>query len=157
MKAILISIMMALALMPASAADKTQGDLTIAQVLDVTSGLSQLSKYETTDKNGKTVSGHYKFDAKLRYSMALAIDAGRRVQSALQASIMQITMEMSGGTGTIPDSKKGQFQAETAKLLAQPARVSIERIQLSELKLEENPIPAQVLSLLVPIIDNDSK
>lgn len=128
-------------------------NLTVEQALNVAAGLGQLVSYDTVDKEGKPAKGYYKFSADLRFIIAINIDLGTRVQTQFRNANNEIAMQLSGGIGAVPPEKKGAYDVEIAKLFAAPSRVGFVHIKLSDLKLEENPIPGPVLSLIVPIID----
>lgn len=135
--------------------------LTIAQALDVTAGLGQLSSYESVDKEGKPSKGYYKFSADLRILVALNIDLGRRLQTSFQNATNDLVMQMSAGAGKVPDDKVGLFNIELSKMMAQPSRVGFHRLKLEDLCLEAKPpkcevgnqVPGPTLSLIVPILD----
>ena len=144
----------ALMVSPARAADATPPDsITIDQAIGVMRALGQLDRYEVQDKDGKAVSIPYKFSGALRYLIAsdldLATTAARQYQTAVNALVMQI----SGGGNKVPDELLPKFNEENNKLLAAPAGVILRKIKLDDLKLDENPIPVSVLSVLMPIIE----
>lgn len=138
----------------ASAEDpKPAPGLTVEQALNVAAGLGQLASYDTVDKDGKPSKVYYKFSADLRILIATNIDVGRAIQTRFQNATNDLIMQMSDGVGTLPDDKKGVFNVEVAKLMQAQSRAGFNRIKMSDLKLEDNQIPAPVLSLIIPILD----
>ena len=128
-------------------------DLTVAQALNVFSGLSQLTSYDSTDKDGKPVKVYYKFSPDLRILIAVNIDIGRAVQTRFQTAQNDLVMQISGGTGKVLEDNVGQFNVEVSKFMQAKALASFHRIKAADLKLDDNQIPGPVLSLIVPILD----
>lgn len=128
-------------------------ELTVEQALNVSGGLDQLVSYDAVDKEGKPTKGFYKFSADLRIVIATNIDAGRTVQSRFQAARNAVIMTMSDGTGRVADEKTALLSIEVDRLMKAPSRAEFIRIKATDLKLEDNPIPAPVLSLIIPILD----
>lgn len=140
----------------ALAAPARAQELTVGQALDVTAGLNQLTAYESVDKDGKPFRANYKFSADVRFRIALNIDAGRRLQTQVQTAQNDLVMSMvDPATGKVPETKQNALNVEVSKLMTAPARSTLHRIKRSELNLDDNPIPAPVLSLIVPIVDLD--
>lgn len=127
--------------------------LTVEQALNVAAGLAQLASYDTVDKDGKPSKVYYKFSADLRILIAVNIDVGRAIQTRFQNASNDLIMQLSDGSGTLPDEKKGAFNVEIAKLMQAQSRAGYTRIKLADLKLDENQVPAPVLSLIIPILD----
>lgn len=128
-------------------------DLTVEQALNVAGGLAQLTSYDSTDKEGKPTKVFYKLSSDLRILIAVNIDVGRSVQTRFQTAQNDLVMQLSGGTGKVPDEKTGQFNVEIGKMMQAKALAGFYRIKAADLKLDENPIPGPVLSLIVPILD----
>ncbi len=129
-------------------------DLTVEQALNVSAGVDQLNSFETVDKDGKPARGYYKFSADLRLIIATNMDVGRTVQSRFSTARNAIVMQMSDGTGRVPEDKTPLLTVEVDKLMKAPARAGYVRIKLADLKLDENPtISGAVISLILPILD----
>lgn len=131
----------------------TPPGLTVEQALNVASGLAKLTSYDTVDKDGKPSKVYYKLSADLRILIAVNIDVGRAIQTRFQNASNDLIMQMSDGVGTLPDEKKGVFNVELAKLMQAQSRAGYTRFKMSDLKLDENQIPVDVLSLIIPILD----
>lgn len=127
--------------------------LTMEQVLNITAGLRQLGRYETTDKDGKPAVGTYKFSGDLRILIAVNINVGGNVEQAYQLANNELVAQFSGGGGKVPDERAGEYAVEFGKLRTSPCRCSLARIKMNDLKLDDNPIPAPVLGLIIPIIE----
>lgn len=135
-------------------------NLSVAQALNVSGGLSQLSSYETTDKEGKPSKAYFQFNADVTMLMAINIDLGRNLQTRFERAVQDLRMRLSGGSGTVPPEKMGEFNQEIAALADAPSRVGFLHIKLKDLCLKkdgdckvENAIPPNTLSLILPIVD----
>lgn len=135
-----------------SAAAASDG-LTVEQALNVTAGLDQLGSYDGVDKDGKPTKTYYKFSGDLRILIAVNLDIGRAIQARFAAARNAVVMQISEGSGRVSDEKTPALNIEVAKLMAAPSLAGFHRIKAADLKLDENPIPAPVLSLIVPILD----
>lgn len=135
--------------------------LTVEQALNVKFGLEQLAKYQTTDKDGKTVDNFYRFSGDTLIVFAINIDLGRRLETQVQNTRNTLIMGLAGdSSGKVPPEKEGDFNVEWRKIMDAPSRVGFEHVKRKDLCLEvtpackvENPIPAPVLSLIIPIVD----
>lgn len=150
-KTVVLAVAMLLGQTQTKAAE--QPEFTVEQALNISGGLDQLGSYETVDKDGKPTKVYYKFSGDLRILIAVNIDIGRSVQSRYQTARNALIMQLSDGTGNVPIDKSAVLSAELYKLMNAPSRAGFERIKAADLKLDENAIPAPVLSLIVPIID----
>lgn len=128
--------------------------LTVEQVLTVGSGLQQLVRYESTDKDGKAFTAFYDFDPDTRMVIAINLDVVRRTQVQFQSAYNDLVMKWQDpATGKIPDNKQNAFNVEAAKLSSAQSRVGFHHVKKQDLRLEKNPIPGPVLSLIIPIVD----
>lgn len=146
-------LLAALLASPALAADPERPEMTVQEVLDVGVGLQQLVKAETADKDGRQVSTFYKFGSDVRIAIAVNLQQVRTVQTAFASAYNDLVLQWSSGTGNVPDDKKGLFGIEANKLSQAKTTVVFQRIKKADLKLDENPIPGPVLSLILPIVD----
>ena len=154
MKTIFAVATIALAATSAVAQDvKTRDDLTVQQVMSIASGLRQLNKYDTVDKEGKATSAYYKFSSDLRYLIANDLDIATRVETIFQSANNSLVLSMSNGGSKVSDEKVGEYTVASQKLIEAPCRCSLYKIKLSDLKLDENPVTSGVLSLIFPIIE----
>lgn len=128
-------------------------ELTVEQAKGVVTGLRQLSKYETVDKDGKPATGYYKFSGTLRFTMALNIETGTKVEVALQAANVALVAELANGGPSVPDDKMVEYNKRIRAILDAPCRCTFEPIKRDDLKLDDNPIPPTVLALLLPILE----
>lgn len=153
MKKLASLLLFAALLVPAHAAD--QPKLTVDQVASVTAGLSQLDTYDKTIKDGAretVVKQAYSFGGGLRWLIAGNLEKGRRVIKQYQEARAALVNSMAKD-GKIPDDKLQALNAEDRKMQEAVADVQFDRIRGDELKLNENPVPASVLSLILPIVD----
>lgn len=156
MKRIILAVTLvslAALLNPVHAAD--QQKLTVDQIASVTTGLSQLDTYDKTVKDGARetiVKQSYNFGGGLRWLIAGNLDKGRRIikqyQDARTALVNSVAKD-----GKVPDDKIQALNLEDRKMQDAVSDVQFDRIKAEELKLNENPIPASVLSLILPIVD----
>jgi hypothetical protein len=134
--------------------------LTLGQVIDVYNGLSQLDKYDDVCKDGATEKicpRWYKFDMTTRTTIVLDIAEARRIVDAWRTAQNALVSELSGGGAKVPDDRQQEYQAKLREALDKPSDVVFGKLRRAELKLNENPIPANVLVLLLPIIEDFNK
>jgi hypothetical protein len=162
-----MTMLAALALSDPAAAQTTaeKDGLTVEQALVVKSGLEQLGRYDSVDKDGKPAPAYHKFGADTLMLIALNIDLARRLEAQFTAANNNLVMQKSDGSGKVPDERRAEYNVEFRKLLDAPSRVGFYHIKLEDLCLAATPrceaagvktpnaIPAPVLSLIVPIID----
>lgn len=141
------------AALPRIAALPEDASLTVEQALNVSAGLQQLSAQDGIDKEGRPTKVYYRFSPDLRIVIALNIDLGRNLQSRIEVAKNEIIMQKSGGSGKLTEETSPSAMLEISKLYQAPSRVNFYRIKSADLKLDENPIPGPVLSLIVPILD----
>ena len=148
----LAAALLASTLTPILAADP----LTVEQVLIVANGLALLDGYEDVCTDGavqKTCKRPYKFSGGARWTIANALGIGRAAQTTWQGVQAAILAPYTGADGKIPDASVAKANREIAEALAKPAGITMPTIKHDELKLDDNPIPPSVLSLLMPILE----
>lgn len=147
------TLTVALLLLPAAA---VAADLTVEQALTVTNGLAQLDGYDDVCTDGavqKTCRRPYKFGGGLRWTIASALAAGKPAQTTWQTVQAAIVAQYAGADGKLPEASVAKANREIAEALAKPAGITMPTIKREELKLDDNPIPPSVLSLLMPILE----
>lgn len=146
------------AVLPASAKDQ----FTVEELILLGNNLAKLDGYEKVVKDGaqeRTTKVFYNFEPGLRWQNATSIDKIVAVdkQYRQQLRIIRDAVNAKDVSGNTPEEKAAAraalYAAEDQKLLTTIPGVDIAHIKLDELKLKENPIPATVLGLLKPIID----
>lgn len=165
MNKLLVSTVLSAALLVCTCTDTMAADnssvdnLTVEQAINVAAGLRQLHKYDTVDKDGRPAVAYYKFgttpkdSSDIRITIALDIEVASRIETAFSKANNELIVQMSNGGSDVPKDKMGEYNITVRKMLDAPCRCSIYKIKLADLKLEENPIPSQILSWLVPILD----
>ncbi len=131
--------------------------LSVDQIIRVTNGLSQLDKYDGICKDGaieKTCPRFYNFGMGVRLAIARNIDKGSQVGKIYTAQRQSLIARLSGGGTKVPDDKMGEFLAEDQKAMDAASGVVMEHIKRSDLKLDENPVPATILYMIIPIMDD---
>lgn len=156
-----VLILAAVATSAARAADPTPAkpkDLTVSEVLALSAALSQLDAYQTgkVDKDNRAIIAPYKFSGTTLMTIAIDIEGAAVVVRSYQKSVNALIGRLSNGGVKVPDDKVGEFNKETTKMMDAPSGVLLARIKESELDLANNPIPASVLSAMLPIIDRGS-
>lgn len=158
-KLLLAAAIAACAISFASAQEKPKaiapapGALSIEQTIGVATALKQIDTYQAKDKDGKVYAAPYNFGGTTRMAIAVNINRGDFELKNYQIAVNGLIAQMSGGASQVPPEKMQDFLAETTKLGNGPASVVLVRIKEADLKLDENPIPGSLLSLLVPIIE----
>lgn len=158
MKATIIGLLALLALLAVSATASAEpaasrDDLTIDQVRSVMTGLRNINRYETVDKDGKATIGYYKYAGDVRILIALDLDIANRIDAVFISENNALIARLSGGGVKVPDDRMGEYNATARKMLDAPCRCALYKIKMGDLKLDENAIPADALALLIPIID----
>ena len=124
--------------------------------LSISSGLHSLDGYERIAKDGereKVIKEFYKLGGGLRMSIAKNLNILGSIQSAYQKARDDILRSMADRNGEVPRTKLAEFTAEERKLLDAEHNVDLCQIDEEELRLDINPIPASVLSLIHPILN----
>ncbi len=152
MLAILVNVT-ALSPQPIEKATDRPTDLTVEQALNVAAGLEQLSGLDVVIDGKPMGKAWYKFSGDVRILIAVNIEVGRAVQQRFSTARNAIIMQMSDGTGRVAEEKAPLMTVEVDKLMKAPARAGYSRMKMSDLRLDENPIPGPVLSLVLPILD----
>lgn len=152
----------------ALAAEQTQAEkdgFTVEQALNISGGLSQLTKFDITDKDGKPVSASYRFAPDTLYLLATNIDLGRNLETRVRGLTNDIKMQLSDGSGNVPKDKENMFQIKWAELMQAQSRIGYYHIKREDLCIEVNPkceaagiktpnvISPPLLSLIIAIID----
>lgn len=149
-------IMLAAAALIFAAGTAHADPFTIEQCQLVNIGLQQLDGYDRVVKDGqneRVVRQTYNLGPGLRLSIARNMEKLRRVDASLRQARLGVLQQFSGGESKVPDGNLIAYQAEDRKLMDAPCGEDLIRIKLDELKLSENPVPASVLSVLLPIVD----
>jgi len=147
----------AVAMFVSTAYAEDQKFLSVDQTIRVTNGLSQLDKYDGICKDGaieKTCPKFYNLGMGIRLAIARNMDKGTQVGKIYTAQRQALIARLSGGNTKVPDDKMAEFIVEDQKSLDAASGVTMEHIKRSDLKLDENPIPATVLYMIIPIMDD---
>ena len=140
-------------ILPAHSEDRQP--FTVEQAIQIGNGLSQLDGYDDCrdGEKGKDCHHLYKLSGSVRLTIALDLAEYRRIATAYTAARQGLIAQYANGSGVVPPEQVGAFNAEDRRILNLTSDVKYGRIKLSNLRVEENPIPATVLSLIVPILD----
>ena len=117
---------------------------------------TQLIKGE--DGKDKTVTLPYKFSGKGRWNLTKSLNLLQALNDDFIATRDRLIKEVSNGTGSIDQNDSvriREFSQKLEEVLAQEVDASgILKVKVSDLNLDENPIPVAVLSLLTPLLDD---
>ena len=131
--------------------------LTIESAINIHAGLKQLDSYERAIKDGereRVVREFYKFGGGMRLLIAKNLNRLDIVVSTFQAARDGLVYEFSSdGKAEVLPEKMAAFGKAVRDLMIVEEEVELTRIKSDELKLDENPVPASTLSLLLPILD----
>jgi hypothetical protein len=128
----------------------------VEQVISIFGGLSQLDSYEDICRDGaveKQCKRPYKFGGGMRMTLSLNRAEAQKVVTAYQQARNALVAQYSGGGANVPDDKRLAFQDDDRAMYERPADVTLSKFRRDDLKLEENPIPVSVLSLILPLIE----
>ena len=131
--------------------------LSVEQAIRVTNGLGQLDGYDGTCKDGateKTCRKLYNLGMGVRMTIAKNMDKGVAVGKIYNKARQDLIAQLSEGGTKVPDENMSKFLAEDAKAQEASSGVIMDRINKSDLKLDENPIPATVLYQIIPILND---
>lgn len=131
------------------------GGLTVEQTLTIVNGLSQLDGYDDVCTDGaiqKTCKRPYKFGGGVRWTIASDISVAKSVQTTWETVKNGLITQYSDN-GKVPDANLPKLNAELTSALSKPSNIVLARLKRDELKLDENPIPASILALIIPIVD----
>ena len=140
-------------ILPAHSEDRQP--FTVEQAIQIGNGLSQLDGYDDCrdGEKGKDCHHLYKFSGSLRLTIALDLAEYRRIAAAYSVVRQALIVQYSNGSGNVPSDQIAAFNTEDRRVLDSPSDVKYGRIKRDDLKIEDNPIPASVLSLILPIVD----
>ena len=130
--------------------------LTVQQAILIYNGLIQLDGYDDVCRDGateKTCRRIYKFGGGARISIATNLAEAKRIVTAYTDARNALIAQYANGSNKVPDEDIARFNADDRKALNATVDVVFGRIKRDDLKLDENPIPPSVLSLIIPIID----
>ena len=131
--------------------------LTIESAISIHAGLKLLDSYERVIKDGereRVVSEFYKFGGGLRLLIAKNLNHLDVVVSTFQKARDGLVYEFSvDGKAEVPSEKMAAFGKAVRDLMDTEEEIELSKIKGDELKLDENPVPASTLSLLLPILD----
>lgn len=153
MKAFLAVAALAILTTTAYASDS----LTVAECLNVARGLKALDAVGATPEQvaPPTNPQQYRFGGAVRGAQGLNLAALQRVGDGVEKARQSIVLEIFGGNQVKPGPDMDKVVAELQKALEKPCDVTPARINLSDLKLDENSIPLSTLAALAPIINAD--
>lgn len=154
--------------------------LTVAEAIGVGAALRRLTYYTVLmkDKDGKEAPANlsygpdrpspYKFDGDVLFAISVNIQQADLAQRTLQESMTALIKQVYGASDKVPkpgepDSKGSEFSEQAAKIMAAQSGVLMAWIKKSDLCLSAkppkceaaNPIPADVLSGMLPVIDRE--
>ncbi len=130
---------------------------TVGQVIVISNGLTALDGYDTPCKDNnveRICRKPYKFSASALWTIASDAAAARGVVTAYETARNALIRQMANGGTRVPDDSVNKFNDEQQVLLDKPSGLTFGRIKRADLNLDENPIPPNVLALLIPIIDD---
>ena len=130
--------------------------LTVEQVISIYNGLSQLDKYTDVCRDGsieKQCERTYKFGGGMRMTLAVNRAETERIVKTYQQARNVLVAQYASGSVKVPDDKLGAFQDDDRAMYEQLVDITLAKFRRDDLKLEENPIPISVLSLIMPLIE----
>ncbi len=133
--------------------------LTVDEALTVLQGLSRLSGPQEPGPDGKPT--YFQLSPDTRILIASDIDIGKRATAASQSAINDVKMELMVD-GVFPKERQELFLLRVAKIGQAKSMAVYHRIRTADLCLRvkepdckaANNIPADVLSMLWPILDD---
>lgn len=137
--------------------------ITVKTANEVYTALQNVDVYtqiiKDENEKDKTVSLPYKFSGKARWNMTKALNKLKAVNEDFVKARDNLIKEASNGAGIIEPSNQAAVREVTTKLeeiLQEEVELSgVLKIKISDLNLDENPIPVAVLSLLTPILEDN--
>lgn len=129
--------------------------LTLESALTIAAGLRGLDGYDRIAKDGereRIVREFYKLGGGLRLSIAKNLNKLDAVQGAYQKASADLMASMIDGKGEVPPARKAELAKEDRKMLEAEQDIDLVMIKEDELKLDQNPIPATMLSLIQPLL-----
>lgn len=131
-----------------------------AEALGVLQALTAMESYEepvevTEDgvTQTKMVKRRYKYSGSTRMKVAKNIAALKAVGQAVYDARNDLIRSFGGDT--VPPERVSEFVLEEQKLLGVKHDVSMHKLTMDDLQLEENDLPATVLTNLLPLIGEE--
>lgn len=126
--------------------------LSIQAASNLASGLRALDGYQKLTSDGKPVTEYFKLDGDVRLNIAIGLNRLDSVLAVFNKARQDVVRSFAGDTGQIPPEKMAEFVAAEQSMLAAEQDIDLGTIPKAALRLEENPIPGTVLSLIVPLL-----
>lgn len=130
--------------------------LTVQEAQKISLGLSGLDGYDRVARDGereRVVREFYKLGGGLRLLIGINQNKLDAVLSVYNKERSRIIVGLSGGGNELPKAKEGEFFERHNELLQAEQEIELKAININELRLDDNPIPASVLAMLMPILD----
>jgi len=129
--------------------------MTVQAMIDLQKGLMALDGYDKVIKDGereKTARVYYELGGGLRLLIARNLNRIEPELKALEKARNETFMQYSNGENRISPDKAVDFMKAERALLDNEVEVELIEIDQTELKLDKNPIPGTVLSVLIPLL-----
>lgn len=133
--------------------------ISISDLQRLNNGLLALDGYDEAvgaGDNARVVRKFFKL-GEVRQTIAINLNRVKPVLEAHLKAHNELIQELSDGKGKVPDDKMPRFTDAYQKMLASEQEVDLMPIKISELALDDNPIPGSVLAAIAPVIGLDPK
>lgn len=116
-----------------------------------------LSRLDSTTKDDDKGSASYKFSAKVIFALYRNLCKTRDYVEEIEKTRLAVVKKyLEAGQQSVSDKNIPKFTEEWTLFLEGKDKFSLERVRLSELALERNPIPLNVLADLSCILIDDT-
>lgn len=135
--------------------------LTIDEVLSIHGAITMLNKgrEEIVIKDGEktVVNTPYSLSASARYALAVNLAVTTEIAKAAETANNELIREISGGGNEIVRGTREfeRYIQEVAALRERPEEVKLREVNLSGLRLDDNPIHLDILAALDKVIVDD--
>lgn len=134
--------------------------ITVGELINVGNALRQLKTYNALDKDGKSISLPYRFSGETLFAMSIDTQAADAAMKAYQEAHDALIRQLSDGKDKVSDDKLAEYKIQAEKMFNAPSGALLSYIKRESLCLDiappacpvANPIPIDVLTLMLPII-----
>lgn len=130
--------------------------ITIDKALSLRAGLTALDGYNKIIKNGENESTAvvpFKLSGVMRMTIARNISRLEQPLADYNKARNEVIKSLAGPDGNaVPPEKLAEFLAQDVGMRKQETELSLTKLKVADLNLDDNPIPGSVLAMLLDLV-----
>jgi len=127
------------------------------QIIQLITGLNSLDTYTAVTATGEKIEVPYDFSAKLRFNIAKNIVLAARVNATFnknRRAIIDEYADVAGGGLEENHPKRAEALERINALAEEDAEAGLLKLPHADLLRDDQPVPASVIAILLPIISD---